>query len=82
MDLVVIAPPPFFTHTAGGRPNEAFQFRLTGASGQQYRVEATTNLIHWETIELITPTAAGWLEITDPDSPNHPVRFYRAQAQP
>ncbi len=50
---------------------------LTGQSNFTYVVEASTNLVTWESISVLVNTN-GAVRFYDPDSPNHRQRFYRA----
>jgi hypothetical protein len=48
------------------------------ASGGNYRIEASTNLIHWVTLTNIIG-ASGPVHIVDPQANSNPQRFYRAR---
>ena len=53
--------------------------KFTGFSGEIYRVEASTNLFApvWLAISTNTAGSDGTWQFTDPNSFNHPERFYR-----
>ena len=54
-----------------------FQFQMLGAVGAVLEIQASTNLIKWETIDVLTnDTGAAWF--TDP-STNWMYRFYRVR---
>ena len=57
---------------AGGR------LHFTGAPGQSYLVEGSTNLTDWETLGPATETEAGSFEFGD--AAGLPIRFYRVTA--
>jgi hypothetical protein len=50
------------------------QFEVTGVPGFNYAVQASTNLVDWETLI----TNASPFDFLDTDITNFPVRFYRA----
>lgn len=50
---------------------------LIGGTGMFYRLDVSTNLIHWSPWVTL-PNPYGTLQVIDPDAPNHPRRFYRA----
>jgi fibronectin-binding autotransporter adhesin len=55
----------------------------TGVPGMYYTLVATTNLASpvWETLfTIIAPAPSGAISITDYDSSNHPLRFYRIRS--
>jgi len=59
------------------------QLAGTGLAGHTYEIQATTNLLTWETIGSQTLDSNGSFEFTDENGPNYPVRFYRVwDAQP
>jgi len=52
-------------------------FDLTGPSGHNYRIESSTDLIHWSTVTTVTnPT--GQVTYTEPGPAGSPVKSYRA----
>jgi hypothetical protein len=50
-----------------------FSFNVTGVDGDQYVVEASTNLVDWDSIETNTTP----FEFVDPDAASFNQRFYR-----
>ncbi len=54
-------------------------FGVNGLDARTYRVQASTNLLHWQTIG--TPTG-GRLHFNDPDAAQYSRRFYRLQSGP
>ena len=77
----VIVPPfrstilPGFGLTAGG-----FHFSFLSVAGQNYVMEASTNLIHWAPVWTNQGTGAEML-FSDPEATNYPIRFYRVKEQ-
>jgi hypothetical protein len=59
--------------TLNGLP---YKLNITAEIGQHMEIQASTNLIDWNTISTITNAIAP-LDFTDPDATNFPVRFYR-----
>ena len=56
------------------------QITVQGQPNATYTVEATESLsapIQWNEIGNATANAAGQLTFTDPEAPQHPIRFYR-----
>ena len=68
--------------TAVNRTGNQFQLRLTGATGQNYTVQYSTNLANpnWVSL-LITNLSAASVTILDPNATNA-SRFYRARVGP
>jgi hypothetical protein len=50
---------------------------LTGETGMVYRTDVSSNLIDWIPWKTLT-NQYGTLQMTDPDAPGLPRRFYRA----
>jgi photosystem II stability/assembly factor-like uncharacterized protein len=63
------------TNTYSGLPI----FQLTGESGYNYIVQASTNLLNWTNIASVVNTN-GLVPFTDPAWANYKQRFYRAVA--
>jgi len=61
--------------TQEGMAGDLFSFTVTGVTGAQYVVEASTNLINW--VGVATNTAP--FTFTDPDFAQYPQRFYRSR---
>lgn len=51
--------------------------KLSAPAGKTYIVQASTNLMDWETIGVATVNTDGSFEFEDPEAANHPHRFYR-----
>ncbi len=62
-------------------PGGTFQTRITGIAGQQFVIQASTNLVDWTSLGTNTLTA-DWLDYVDLSSTNFPVRFYRVLSAP
>jgi len=58
-----------------------FSVTLTGESGPDYAVQASTNLVDWQTV-FATNSPAMPLQWADPDSDTFPLRFYRIVVGP
>lgn len=64
-------------------PGGPYQARLYGEPGLVYRVEASTDLVHWETLLTFTaPTPGGILDFQDTKASSFTHRFYRARQAP
>ncbi len=79
--LSLTAPPPpvrlsrsEWVRRADGR----FAFRIRGATGQSFVVQASTNLLDWETIAIET-VLGGEAEVVDDSAAWLPWRFYRTK---
>jgi hypothetical protein len=53
------------------------RMQFTGIPGQVYVIEASTNLVDWEVIDVPVDMGNGSFEFDDPDSAKYPTRFYR-----
>ncbi len=62
-------------------PDRLFHLCLPGTNGFCYRVEASTNLLHWNPVctNIVTD---GAVEFVDPDACEFPRRFYRITPEP
>src|SRR5204862_3342504 len=76
------------TVTFPAQPNIAFSFSggllslsVTGDVGPDYAVQASTNLVDWQTV-FTTNSPATPFNYTDPATAAYPVRFYRIVAGP
>ena len=58
-------------------PNGTFQFTLTAEAGYDYQIQASTNLVNWETIATL-PNPTGTIQFIDPNAANFLLRYYRA----
>ena len=70
--------PQVGTVSAGVKPG-GFGFTLNGVVNQTIVVEASTNLTNWQPIWTNTLSAVS-ANFVDPQSLNHPRRFYRARS--
>jgi hypothetical protein len=72
-----------WTATASGQimGNGSFQLSLVGPPSHTYIIEATTNLTNpsWLPVSTNQTSAGGLLQFLDPDTANHPYRFFRAR---
>ncbi|MGC3956842.1 MAG: hypothetical protein QM813_02410 [Verrucomicrobiota bacterium] len=57
------------------------QFQVTGDTGPDYAVEASTNLVNWTQLISTNSPALPWLW-TDPQAATLPMRFYRIKLGP
>lgn len=73
--LAVNAPPVRF-QSAEVLPNGQVELIFSGVPGQDYIVEASTNLFLWRPISVVTGTS-GPLSFIDPEATNFSWRFYR-----
>jgi len=58
--------------------NGQFQFQLSGPGGNEYVIQASSNLTSWIPIATNVIPADGVMTFTDPDATNYSQRFYRA----
>ena len=75
------SPPKINPYFAGIQTNGAYGFRLTGIPGAVTGVEASTNLVDWESLGLFT-NVTGQSFFNDPSNTNRPARFYRLKQIP
>lgn len=61
----------------GGWREDGFQLTLTGEMGGRYRVEQSSGLMNWTTMESFTNTYGAW-QMIDTTATNDATRFYRA----
>jgi len=61
--------------------NGNFQVRFVGESGSACRIDVSTNLVDWVPLQTNSPFN-GALEYVDPQTSQHPKRFYRATIFP
>jgi len=64
-------------HSLKRHADGSLQLRIEGKVGQVYVVEASTNLVHWETVGTANLKGDGSIEFEDPDALKHQRRFYR-----
>jgi hypothetical protein len=63
------------------RQTEGMQVRLQGEAGRSYSIEVSSNLVNWTPWTNVF-NSKGTMCVTDTDSTNCPVRFYRAKLAP
>jgi hypothetical protein len=75
-------PQPQIHHHSGhsGGTSSTFGFTIAWATNTAVVVEASTDLLNWTVIST-NALINGTNEFNDPDSINHPMRFYRVHAQ-
>ena len=54
---------------------------FSGSEARTYVVEASTNLVNWDTIGLAEPMGSGEFDSDDGQWSDYPVRFYRVVTQ-
>lgn len=72
---LTVAPP------LDGLFEDCFRLTLKGELGQAYRINASTNLVNWAPVTILT-NAYGTVQLTDPIATNTPYGFYRAVSAP
>jgi hypothetical protein len=58
-----------------------FQIVIQGPAGTPVVLEATEDLVKWKVIATDSIGSEGTLTLTDPESANLPIRFYRVSQQ-
>jgi hypothetical protein len=58
-------------------PDRTLQLSLTGLSNFSYRIDGSTDLVHWRTLTNL-PNLNGTLQLIDSSATNFSSRFYRA----
>jgi hypothetical protein len=76
--LTVADGTPIIASSSAAWVDGKFQFRLNGIASENYRIDATTNLMNWTAISTNAIPGAAFLDFVDHDSPTFPHRFYRA----
>lgn len=77
VSVIFTNPPPKFDLTASHRQLDgSFQLRLLGASGQGFRIEATSDLNEWSLLVNDTFSTEEY-DFVDFGATNQPRRFYR-----
>ena len=64
--------------TATRLPDGKVQLNLLGVAGENYWIEASTNLVNWETLSPLAGSNAASVFVDEPDG-NLKFRFYRAR---
>lgn len=77
--LFIVHPPIFFT-SANFLTNGQFQLGFSGVPGNNYVLQATTNLLDWTSIST-NPASTNLFNLFDPKATNFQRRFYRALEQ-
>jgi len=62
--------------------NGTFQFTVNGQSGQEYIVQASTNLINWVSVYTNPSPFVSPFTFTDSNKTTYPDRFYRVVTGP
>jgi len=76
--LSFVGIPDLFGLSITGKDTNGFAlFKLTGPSGFNYTIEASTNLVDWTSIATLINTN-GTVPFVDRNSTNSTARFYRA----
>jgi hypothetical protein len=58
-------------------PDQTVQLSLSGLSNFNYRIDASSDLLHWGTLTTV-PNPGGTLQFIDGAAASFPLRFYRA----
>lgn len=77
MNLVVADGAPRFDAGLPSLVNGQFQMRYSGATGENYRVDVSTNLTTWAILSTTAMPPAGFLDFADAGAGSSPHRFYR-----
>ncbi len=72
-----VVPAPLRFQSATLLPNGELQMSLSGSPGQVYNIQASTNLLDWATISMVTISNSPQVFV-DPSATNFNTRFYRA----
>ena len=67
--------------STGSLADGCFHFTLPGANGQWFRIECSSDGIHWTPV-TVNQVADGAIHFVDPESDELPTRFYRAVPEP
>jgi uncharacterized repeat protein (TIGR01451 family) len=79
--IVIAGAPPRLTNTVVNL-NGTFQLTVNGQSGQEYIVQASTNLINWLPVYTNPPPFVSPFTFTDSNRTAYPDRFYRVVTGP
>jgi hypothetical protein len=80
LTLIAVEVPPQLA-PSGPYSHGTFQLQLTGASGQNVLIQASTNLLNWDAVSTNTLTSNP-LDVIDTNAHNFSWRFYRALVLP
>jgi hypothetical protein len=61
-------------------PQGRLQLQLKGQAGQEYVVEASSDLLNWHSVST-NVAVEGVIEVIDPEANTVPFRYYRAIAR-
>ncbi|MCU0784670.1 MAG: Ig-like domain-containing protein [Verrucomicrobia bacterium] len=64
----------------GSLPDRCFHLMKPGANGTWWRIECSTDMLHWTPI-CTSPVTDGAIHFVDPDADELPARFYRAVSE-
>ena len=81
VDTGAATPPGLPTGSAIRLPNGQFGFTTCGLPGQALVVQASTNLVNWDSIST-NSSPGGCIDFIDPQAPQIPNRYYRVLIQP
>ncbi len=80
--LVVNFVPQYLLHIDASNIGSAgAQLTMSAIPGQAYEVQASTNLVDWVSLGIVTGSPAGLIQLLDPAAKDYPQRFYRALTQ-
>ena len=79
--LVGTSTPPQLTGTLSATSG-TFQFTINGQSGQEYIIQASTNLVDWVPIYTNSAPFASPFNFVDPNASSYSSRFYRVVQGP
>jgi uncharacterized repeat protein (TIGR01451 family) len=79
--VVGVSAPPQLSGSLTGTGG-AFQFTVTGQSGQEYIIQASTNLVDWVPVYTNSAPYVSPFNFTDPNASSYTSRFYRVVAAP
>jgi hypothetical protein len=78
--VFVVGPPSIFFTSANFLANGTFQLGFSGASNNNYVLQATTNFVDWTSLSTNAATT-NLFNLVDPGASNFPYRFYRVLQQ-
>jgi len=58
--------------------DQGIRVNMLGVAGRSYRVQRTSDLIHWETLKTVIAAEDGVVDFIDPD-PTEFQAFYRLE---
>ncbi len=81
LPTTVVPQPSFSAGTAVKLPNGQFGFTTCGLPGQTLVIQASTNLVNWDSIST-NVVVSGCVDLLDTQAPQIPNRYYRVLVQP